>query len=215
MSGPVLLHSERAKKQKIAEDAKAKANAEKKAKDPEKEKEEEGADGKKVPEKDPEKDKVPDAKKKEKGKVPDGKEEEKVPEKVVIEDVDEKVEAIRKLGDNKLEKWLKMQDVPQLEEVVRTLNFEEKESRVRAYVAEQKEKAPYELGICSKCRWRHGCEVCCYEKALRLVIKKQDVPAVYMRKEAALLKASKKFSKVVQYYQKIYDLQELLRIYTS
>ena len=95
------------------------------------------------------------------------------------------------------------------------MNFAEKESRVRAYVAEQKEKAPYEMGVCSKCKYRHGCEVCCYEKALRLVIRKQDVPAWYMRKEAALLRQSKKFSKVVQYYQKIYHLQELLRIYTS
>ena len=44
------------------------------------------------------------------------------------------------------------------------------------------------LGVCSKCRWRHGCESCNYEKSLKMVMRKHDVPSWWLRTEGAAMR---------------------------
>ena len=128
--------------------------------------------------------------------------------KDIVVELDSKEQALLEYGQKQFEKWLKNLSVEKLEDLVSKMKFEEHaETRVKDYLAEQKEKAPFQIGVCSKCRYRHGCEVCAYDKALKLVVRKRDVPAWLRRKEDEALKKGIEISAVVQSYN-IYNLTE-------
>ena len=45
------------------------------------------------------------------------------------------------------------------------------------------------IQVCGRCRWRSGCDTCCYKKALASVLRKGGPPAWWLKTLGAALRA--------------------------
>ena len=106
---------------------------------------------------------------------------------VVEQEVDElefKATEILRKGEKGFEVWLKSKDIQELENII---GLEECPQEAKDYI--EWVKSHESLKVCSSCRWQHGCESCCYEHALRYVIRHRKPAKWWLRKTGQILRA--------------------------
>ena len=111
-----------------------------------------------------------------------------------VDPLEHKAEEILKKCQQGFEKWLKGLSIEKLEEIVK-VEEGEKEGETEG----EKARGEYlkwvkdheTLKVCSSCRWKHGCETCSYEHALRYVMRHRQPAKWWLRRKGEVLRAAK------------------------